>query len=792
MPAGHPLVLLVEENSKVEFLRSAFGFEVVSEEEDGYVLASTDDVDWGQLTKVLAKFGAHERGGGSAAKLYDILADETQAQRLRRILSDVVFRSWPDLGDDDLYTIDISVSCDGGVVLPDLVPRRQDEDEDAYARRRDSHQARRQRAMEKREAIMIQREVGIERLIQGYGGSIVNSFHEPTKFAFEMPGSFTVRVNLVGKGIKDIALNHPHVFQIHEVEQTEYHTVSHLPTQERICPLVQPPVEDAPCVCVIDSGIEEGHLYLAPAILGSESRSFIPHGSPTDTADYVSPNGHGTRVVGAVLYPRRLPSPGEEAELPCWIHNARVLDEHCRVPESLMPALYMEHVVRFYCDSDRDRPARIFNHSINSTAPYRHIHMSTWGAAIDKLSYELDVLIVQSAGNICPHDIAGHLGSGNRYPDYQFEASSRLRNPGQSLSAVTVGSVAHIFWEGEGRTSIAPADQPSAFSPAGQGIWGSIKPDVVEYGGDLALDDGSPPRVFQSSEVATELVRATRHAPGATSKDEVGTSFAAPRVSHIAAVLATTLPEEPCLLYRALIASSARWPRWAEAEPDRLSVLRRIGYGIPDLDRATSNAEHRVTLVSSGEQRISAREAHIYHIPVPDEMRLPEADHRVRIDVTLSYASKPRRTRRGIGGYLACRLDWKVSDQRESMESFRNRVFHDDGGTQRDGEGTLPWVLRERSDYGSVIGASRQNGTLQKDWCYIQSHELPPDFCIAIVGHPGWDPSPENKAKYAIAVSFEAVAGNLRVYHPIRVAVEAPVSVPVQQRIRVEEDLSTG
>jgi hypothetical protein len=75
---------------------------------------------------------------------------------------------------------------------------------------------------------------------------------------------------------------------------------------------------------------------------------------------------------------------------------------------------------------------------------------------------------------------------------------------------------------------------------------------------------------------------------------------------------------------------------------------------------------------------------------------------------------------------------------------------------------------------------------LQKDWCYIHSHELPPDFCIAVVGHPGWDPSPETKAKYALAVTFEAVNEDLRVYQPIRVAVEAMVPVEVQQRIEVE------
>ena len=121
----------------------------------------------------------------------------------------------------------------------------------------------------------------------------------------------------------------------------------------------------------------------------------------------------------------------------------------------------------------------------------------------------------------------------------------------------------------------------------------------------------------------------------------------------------------------------------------------------------------------------------------------------------------------------------------ESSASFRNRIFNDGDITAQDGDSIFKWVLRDRSDYGLIQGASRQNSTLQKDWCHIRSHELPPDFCIAVVGHPGWDPSPETKAKYALAVSFEAVNADLKVYAPIRVAL-ARVPVEVEQRIEVD------
>ena len=157
----------------------------------------------------------------------------------------------------------------------------------------------------------------------------------------------------------------------------------------------------------------------------------------------------------------------------------------------------------------------------------------------------------------------------------------------------------------------------------------------------------------------------------------------------------------------------------------------------------------------------------------------------IRVDVTLSYASKPRRTRRLHRGYLATWLDWQVSRQGESFDSFCSRTFRDGDAAEQDGDEVFRWMLRERSNHGEIEGISRQNGTLQKDWCYIKSHELPPDFCIAVRGHPGWDPSPDTKAKYALVVSFEAVNEDLHIYQHIQAAVEAQVEVEARARVEV-------
>ncbi len=792
LPAGQPMVVVVDEGANLEFLRSSFDFEIVAESDDGYVLVLSEDADLVKFGDTLKKFLENKYGGGSAARLYELC--EAPESRLERILSPGIYENWNQIKDTQTVVVDVSISCTGTQGIPDFPPQADDETDEHYETRRQSYLERHHEILVAWDDLQLERETGFTKFVGDYGGEVLDVFQDSDHGVFSLPDCFTVRVRISGMCLKDLAENHPQLFEITEVEGVES-PLAEASEGGDAGPELTPPNADAPAVCVIDSGMQEDHVYLQPAILASEARCFIPGESETDTADYVSPNGHGTRVAGALLYPDALPLTGEAQQLPCWVHNARVLDRLNQVPESLMPALYMEHVISHYSDAAREKPARIFNHSINSRAPYRGVHMSTWGAAIDKLSYDTDILVIQSAGNVPGNStnpqnngIKQHLDAGRSHPDYLLEPSCRLRNPGQSLNALTVGSISPATWQDANYAGIAGDGHPSAFTPAGPGIWKSIKPDVVEVGGDFARSNATPVQIVRRQALSLNLPRSTMHSPGAVAQDAVGTSFSAPKVAHIAAQVAQALPDEPCLLYRALVANSARWPAWAEDHTDKLAMVRLLGYGVPSLDRATQNTEHRITLISSDAQWIPAREAHVYHVPVPEQLRSPEEEFLIRVDVTLSYASKPRRTRRLHRGYLATWLDWQVSRQGETFDSFCSRTFRDGNAAEQDGDEFFRWMLREQSNWGEIQDISRQNGTLQKDWCYIKSHELPPDFCIAVRGHPGWDPSPDSQAKYALVVSFEAVNEDLQIYQHVRAAVEAQVeAVEAQAEIEVRE-----
>mgnify|MGYP000861789235 CR=1 FL=1 len=149
-----------------------------------------------------------------------------------------------------------------------------------------------------------------------------------------------------------------------------------------------------------------------------------------------------------------------------------------------------------------------------------------------------------------------------------------------------------------------------------------IKPDVVEYGGTEVINKtGEPLTLATPEDVCPELMRKSPQGP-AFSKDVVGTSFAAPKVTYIASQIEKIFPNAPALLYRALIAQSAHWPEWAIAsEKDKYSeIIRTIGYGIPDVTRATQNNDYRITFITENILETGEGEAHVFRVPIPEEL----------------------------------------------------------------------------------------------------------------------------------------------------------------------------
>ncbi len=824
IPHGIPVLVQVDPGLELDALRDKFAFEIVAEQEEGYVIVASEDIDLTAFVAMVNGFAVQVHGSARIAQVHRLFDDPNQTDRLRRILSERLFAEWAAMLDAQEYLVDIGIACTGTREIPPRPNRgKRDSDGDWARKERDWSQARTD-AYNEWDTLKAQREEEIGQFVAFYQAAILHLIDGAPFDAAVLADSFTVRLRIVGKGLKDFVLNYPYVFEVVEPEDIalpQRIVATRVPPEPTAAPL--PPAAAAPAVCVIDSGIQEGHFLIEPAIDRAASHCFVPAKNANDVGDFVPPGGHGTRVAGAILYGEVVAKDGAP-QLPFWIQNARVLDEHNVMPVEAFPPEVMRAVVERYHRGPRQ--TRIFNHSVNANGYCRTRYMSAWAAEIDLLCETYDVLVVQSSGNLlltAPVPQAGvkdHLDAGRDYPNYLHEPSARIANPAQSLQALTVGSVAYgSLQAGDWRTFAPERGHPSAFSRSGFGIWNVVKPEVVEFGGDDVRTANVPVDVQVGGRIpgaCPELVRSTMFPPGpAFDRDEAGTSFAAPKVTRIAAELQRILPDEPALLYRALIVQSARWPTWAESflvtlrDPEIRNnqvlkqqlleevsrVVRYIGYGIPDEAAATTNTDHRTTFITRGEALIHARECHIYQIPVPAPLRQQADEFDIRLEVTLSYVAQPRRTRRNLRRYLSTWVDWKSSKLGEGLNDFRVRALKEE---ENDGQplpgSALPWTLHEKTDDGLIRNTKRNSGTVQKDWAVVKSNTLPDHFCIAVVGHPGWSHDPDSTARYALAVTFESLGQEIAIYEPLRTAVielqaqiAAEVEVEAEAEIEVEE-----
>jgi len=784
VPADHGFILRVPEGSDGDEIAHALGVELVAETDEGLMLVSTSDLSVTRLRDVLVKFELRQEGGGKGASVLEVFDGPEDARRLDQILTEDVRALWP-FDDARDYVFDLGVQSAEStrrMKWPRCQKRKTETDEEFKTRKTTEHGKARIDWSEAWDAKVESRLRELAPFVAHpeYRGSIVagpmNIPEQELEDGLVFPDSFQVRVRMSGAGFKDVLRNFAHLFEIAWPDDIAQPGSVFAATGAAGDFSVTAPPADGPAVCVIDSGIQEGHRWLAAAIDAGTSRNFIPGGDTTDVADRFPPRGHGTRVAGAILYPREIPKSGTTVAV-AWIQNARVLTIENKLPRDLPPERYLAAVVKHFQASAQC--TNLFNHSINASAPCSKRRMSAWAAKLDELSHAADVLFLQSKGNLdcgvgnqANPGLRTHLAAGLNHPDQLLVDSSRIANPAQSLHALTVGSIAHEPFDGPVRRSFAQgAEQPAGFSRSGFAPpWSVVKPDVVEFGGDVAHEKAAPHLIRHDPQSCVELLNSTLHGEPAFAKNGAGTSFAAPKVAHIAAQLQQLLPDASPLLYRALIVQSARWPGWAEESADKDRVLRLVGYGLPSLERATNNAPNRVTLITAQAVELYSKQFHLFSVSIPEELRGPAAEAQIRVDVTLAYTAEPRRTRARNRSYLETWLDWESNNLGEPIETFKVRM-ETGGGSEYPG---FPWMMRQQDNWGMVEETNRTRGSVQKDWAAFNAYDFPAEFAVAVRGHVGWNHREgAGAARYCLVVSFEVLSGEVPIYQMIEDEIRA-------------------
>jgi len=329
--------------------------------------------------------------------------------------------------------------------------------------------------------------------------------------------------------------------------------------------------------------------------------------------------------------------------------------------------------------------------------------------------------------------------------------------------------------------------------------WGPawpIKPDFVLEGGNAIL---SPSGDVDTPD-ALSLLTTYRYPllkPLVTTGD---TSAAAALAGRMAATLAARQPDLWPETLRCLLIHSARWTRamW-DTLPNRLTpkqrkntLLRRYGWGVPDLERASASAINELTLIAQRTlhpfkntslprraPNIQTRDWHLHHLPWPVEVLEDLGGMDVTLRVTLSYFIEPNPARRGWvrrHRYQSCGLRFALRNAEESLADFRARVSKDD---QAEGAGRPSFA-----EPGWTLGARlRDRGSVHSDIWTGPAADLAARGLLAVYPVGGWwRERPrlqrwDKAIRYALTISIFTPDTEIDLYTPVAVQVGIPVEI---------------
>lgn len=566
-------------------------------------------------------------------------------------------------------------------------------------------------------------------------------------------------------------------------------------------PEVVPPPEDNCGVLVIDSGVQRHHPLISKVLGEAEvfpdaKRQLIKGGS-----DDV--HGHGTNVAGIAIYGNVENCIQQRSFDPtAWLFSARVTDENNRYDEDLLIETQFDEVIRAFVEQYPN--CKVINISLgNADQIYRDgLKQFRLAAKIDEIAYQYqhkNILFVISAGNAFYEEAESNEQLRTDYPNYLLNKSARIIDPATSAIALTVGSLSF------GRGSVTePSDvrrqaianlsgYPSPFTRTGFSVDGMIKPDVVDFGGDLVLDLsyretlGLPKvNVLPDSVAGVSVLTLCKDFKSSLFHICSGTSFAAPRVANLAAQLFTKYPEASSNLIRALIVNSALVPK--EIPPEfqckgNKSQSKQIkkqlaiyGYGQPDLQRAMYSAENYVVL-SEDNILIKVGYFHIYEIPqLPPDFFKTKGTRILSISLAFDPPTRPTRG----DSYLGVTMEFDLFKGIDH-EIVRN-AYEAVSKANSANESTEDTKKKLKQKYGAGIEVKlspgsklRKKGTIQRGLVEIfpQSTKYDEGNMILVVScNRKWaNPDEIDMQRYALVASISHSDPQVDLYNRMRIKI---------------------
>ncbi len=554
------------------------------------------------------------------------------------------------------------------------------------------------------------------------------------------------------------------------------------------------PVEtdEAPYICLLDTGVNRGHPLLERAIAANDRHTVEPAWGINDDA------GHGTQMAGLALTGDLTPllAGNGTIEIDHRLESVKLLSQEGETGTDPKHHGYLTAEAVARPEITAPSRSRVFGMTITARDNRDRGRPSAWSATLDSLAADANGyganprLLVVSAGNI---------DDPNAWPDSPYSnETDGVHDPAQAWNVLTVGAYTDLVRITETDASTyAPIASRGGLSPFSttsltwQPSW-PLKPDIVLEGGNAAKDSLSAVWMASLSLLTTHHQPADRFFTTANA-----TSAATALASRLAAQVMTVYPDLWPETVRALLVHSAEWTDAMKQSflPDNPSkndyqrLLRRCGFGVPDINHALWSVENSLTMVvqerlhpfqqGPGKQP-TLRDMHLHSLPWPRDVLESLGEAEVEMRVTLSYFIEPNPSQRGVRSryrYESHGLRFDVKRPSESTGDFRSRVnaaARDEEERTRRGDDDPQWLIGKQN---------RHRGSLHGDIWRGSAAELASRGSTAVYPALGWWKTRhgleryDQAARYALIVSIRAPESDVDLYTEVANQISVPIEV---------------
>lgn len=564
---------------------------------------------------------------------------------------------------------------------------------------------------------------------------------------------------------------------------------------DRVIPLGANP----PAICVADSGGNRAHPLLEPFLAAADQHTHRPEWG-VDDVTHEAFAGHGTNMCGVGLYGEGLAEAlagSGPIEIRHLLETVKILPRAGGNTPFQVPLILA--AVPAGPEIARPKRRRVFVLAVSSPKEDASGMPSLDAAVIDALAVgrvvdadpSTDRLVEVGAADPKAARLwvvsAGNVRGAWREDFEGLCAESVIESPGEAWNALTVGATTSLDRvEDPPAAALAPAGGLSPFSRTSH-LYDAdrpVKPEIVMEGGNLT--GVQAPDALETHDDLSLLT--THHRPIAGLFETMrGTSPAAAAAARLVALLIVERPELRPETLRGLMVHAARWTPWmqerlrscGDKRAQRLGLLRRFGWGVPDLDRLLRSVRNELTLICEDELvpfdaqgRYAGMKFH--RLPWPTQTLMDLGETRVRMRVTLSTFVDPHVARRGRYGYPSHQFRFDVARPGEDKDTFRKKV--NAAVPRQDHE-----ELGDRADSKWFFGTNaRTRGSVFSDTWAGAARDLAECGEIAVVPVTGWwkDRKIARSARYSLLASIETADENV------------DFSTEVMQKLPVEVEAS--